>query len=149
MKTKQLSSMISRIFGRKESECAKAVNEPLSVKELSVEDHLLQAVQYGKIEEAARLIPEVKDINVIVEFDDVMSIDNGMDYVQVKASSRFLDAALANKDEAMAKLLRAFGARSSEEFEAEEYEAKKAREKAENERRMAQVEAILKEQRLA
>lgn len=149
MKTKKLSSMISRIFGRKENECAKAVNEPLSVKELSAEDRLLRAVQGGKIEEAARLIPEVGDINVIVQFDDVMSIDNGMDYVQFKASSRFLDAALANKDEAMAKLLRAFGARSSEEFEAEEYEAKKAREKAENERRMAQVEAILKEQRLA
>ena len=149
MKTKQLSSMISRIFGRKENEGIKAVESQASVKELSAEDRLLRAVQYGKIEEAARLIPEVKDINVIVEFDDVMSIDNGLDYVQVKASSRFLDAALANKDEAMAKLLRAFGARSSEEFEAEEYEAKKAREKAENERRMAQVEAILKEQRLA
>ena len=114
-----------------------------------MEDRLLQAVQYGKIEEAARLIPEVEDINVIVQFDDVMSIDNGMDYVQFKATTRFLDAALANKDEAMAKLLRAFGARSSEEFEAEEYEAKKKAEKAENERRMAQVEAILKEQRLA
>lgn len=71
---------------------------------------------------------------------DVSSYDNGAIIDTYVVRGCIMDVV---KDEAMTKLLRAFGAKSSQDLLAEEMAAKRAAEAAEKERRMKIVDELL------
>ena len=80
------------------------------------------------------------DPNQQYEYIDVSSYDNGAIIDTYVVRGCIMDVV---KDETMTKLLRAFGAKSSQDLLAEEMAAKRAAEAAEKERRMKIVDELL------